>query len=119
MAIIALESIRLFGYHGLYPEEQEKGNYFRVDVYVSTGNRPLPEDDKIEGTVDYAVIFKVVSEVMGERANLLETLVGRIGKRLLHELSGFDAVKVRVSKEKPPLAADVAHSYVEAEFLRS
>ncbi len=118
MATIALESIRIFGYHGLYTEEREKGNFFRVDVYVDTGNRPLPEDDRIGGTIDYAIVFNVVKDVMGERANLLETLVGRIGKRLLSELSGFDTVTVRVTKERPPLAADVAHSFVEAKFLR-
>lgn len=116
MAIIALESIRLFGYHGLYPEEQEKGNYFQVDVYIDTGDRPLPEDDQIEGTIDYSRIFTVVHEVMGERANLLETLVSRIGNRIIAEMAGFNSVKVRVTKEKPPLAAEVARSYVEAEF---
>lgn len=116
MAIIALESIRLFGYHGLYPEEQENGNHFQVDIYVNTGSRPLSESDAIDSTIDYTKIFQIVNEVMGVRANLLETLVSRIGNRIIDTLAGLDSVKVRVTKEKPPLSAEVARSFVEAEF---
>jgi len=118
MATIALEGMRFFAYHGLYPEEQVNGNHFQVDVYLDTGARPLPETDTIEGTVDYTEVFAVIKSVMEDRANLLETLVGRMGQRLLAEVAGFDKVKVRVTKENVPLELEIpgATSSVEAEF---
>ncbi|MCL4105587.1 UNVERIFIED_CONTAM: hypothetical protein GTU68_057462 [Idotea baltica] len=121
MATIALEGIRFFAYHGLYPEEQANGNHFQVDVYLNTGSRKLPENDEIEGTVDYAKVFAVIKEVMENRANLLETLVGRIGRKLIASVEGFDSVKVRVTKENPPLDLEMpgGTSYVESEFRPS
>lgn len=119
MAIVALEGIRIFGYHGLYPEEQVNGNHFQVDVYVDTGKRPLAQNDRIEETVDYAVIYQIVNEEMGIRANLLETLLGRVGSRILSEIDGFDAVRVRVSKEHPPVEGECKRSYVEEVFVKT
>ena len=119
MAIIGLESIRIFAYHGLYPEEQESGNHFRVDLHIDTGNRPISESDKIEDTIDYSLLFKVVEEVMSVRQDLLETLVSKIGRRIIDELDDFDAVTVRVTKESPPLKAEVASSFVQATFHKS
>ena len=119
MAIIGLQSIRIFAYHGLYPEEQNSGNHFRVDLTVDTGDRPLSESDRIEDTVDYTVLYKVVEEVMSVRQNLLETLVSKIGRRIIDELEDFDAVTVRVTKESPPLKAEVASSFVQATFHKS
>lgn len=118
MAKIALEGIRFFAYHGLYPEEQKSGNHFEVDVYLDTGQRPLAVRDEIEETVDYAEVHRIVQEEMAIRANLLETLVRRIGERLVLEMTGFDRVTVRVSKENPPVQGECRRSYVEAEFER-
>ena len=116
MAVVALEGMRFFSYHGLYPEEQASGNDFTVDIYMDTGQRPLSESDEISDTPDYARAYTVVEEVMQQRQNLLETLVVRIGKRLLKEIGGIDGVRVRVSKENPPVSGECKRSYVEAEF---
>lgn len=116
MAIVALEGMRFFAYHGLYEEEQRTGNHFTVDLYMDTGKRPLAESDEISDTPDYARAYEIVEQVMGQRQNLLETLVSGIGKELVKEMRGIDSVRVRVAKENPPVRGECLRSYVEEIF---
>lgn len=118
MAIVALEGMKFFAYHGLYSIEQEQGNDFAVDIYMDTGDRPLPETDAISDAPDYALAYEIVAEVMGERRNLLESLVARIGKRISSEVAGIDSVRVRVSKSNPPVPGECLRSYVEDTFQK-
>lgn len=110
--------MRFFAYHGVYEEEQEKGNYFEVDVYLDTGKKPLPLTDDVEDTEDYSELYGIVADEMGARKNLLETLVGKIGTRILDHFESVVSARVRVIKEKPPLKGDVRRALVEDIFER-
>lgn len=118
MSIVALEHMRFFAYHGVYAEEQETGNHFSVDVWMDTGALPLPQHDQLAEALDYAAAYRLVSEEMAIRAQLLETLCARIGQRLLAWDARLQSVRVRVSKESPPVGGPCARSYVEHEFSR-
>jgi len=118
MAIIALEGMRFFAYHGVYEEEQEKGNYFEVDVYVDTGSWPLPTSDEIEDADDYSELYGIVAEVMGERKNLLESLVVEVGGKVMEKFPHIVSARVRVSKDKPPVKGEVRRAMVEELFKR-
>ena len=117
MGITALEGIRYFGYHGLFAQEQEEGNEFEVDVYLDS-SRTNPINDNIDEVLDYAEVYQVVVDCMGERANLLETLVMRIGRRLLDLFPEVRSARVRVSKLDPPLEGECRRSYVEEVFTQ-
>lgn len=116
MAIIALEGMRFFAHHGVFEQERREGNHFECDVWLDTGDRPLPESDLLEDTLDYGMVYDTVATVMAEPQNLLETLVARIGKQLLVLFPGLREVRVRVSKENPPVNGSCRRSYVEATF---
>jgi 7,8-dihydroneopterin aldolase/epimerase/oxygenase len=118
MSIVALEHMRFFAHHGVYAEEQREGNHFSVDLWMDTGDLPLPQHDALAEAIDYSAAYAVVSAEMAVRANLLETLCARIGKRLLAEQPQVRSVRVRVSKEAPPLGGPCARSFVEHTFDR-
>ena len=116
MAIVALEGMRFFGYHGVFAEEQQNGNHFQVDVWLDTGDVALPQRDDLAEVTDYGQAYAVVAEVMEHRADLLETLLRRIGEGLLAIFPNLAHVRVRVSKFDPPVGGACHRSYVEAEF---
>lgn len=116
MAIVALEGMKFFAHHGVFAEEKKTGNDFMVDVWIDTGSRMLPTSDAIADAVDYGKVYEIVAAIMAQPVDLLETLVGQIGKRILDEMSGFDSACVRVSKFRPPVAGECARSYVESTF---
>jgi 7,8-dihydroneopterin aldolase/epimerase/oxygenase len=118
MSIVALEHMSFFAYHGVYPKEQQQGNHFAVDLWMDTGDLPLPVADDLAEALDYGTAYQIVAEEMAVRCNLLETLCARIGARLLAWDMRLRSVRVRVSKADPPVGGPCASSYVEHEFRR-
>ena len=116
MATIALEGMRFFAYHGVFAAERISGNHFEVDVWVDTGDVPLPDSDHIADALDYGKIYAVTQGVMAEPKNLLETLVNAIGQGVRAEFPAAASVRVRVAKENPPVAGACRRSSVEATF---
>ncbi|MFN8396122.1 MAG: dihydroneopterin aldolase [Bacteroidia bacterium] len=116
MAIIALEGMRFFAEHGVFEEERILGNFFEVDVWVNAGNVHMPQKDSLDETLDYAVIYKTVARIMGERRHLLETLLVAIGEEIVREWPEIVSVRVRVTKENPPVGGDCRRAFVEEEF---
>jgi len=130
MAIIALEGMRFFAYHGFYEEEQIIGNDFILDVYVNADTELaayadelyadpaiLKEEDPTEGkekpaTVNYETIFLICQAEMRKPAKLLETLVERIAEHIMEYFDNAEGVIVRLKKLHPPLGGRVGCAWV-------
>ena len=97
-----LEDVRLFGYHGLFPEERILGNWFVVSLSMSK-QITEPFADDIKRTMDYGQLYAVCKEVMREPVDLLETLCERIAAqcKVLHP--DFLDLEIRIGKEHPPM----------------
>jgi 7,8-dihydroneopterin aldolase/epimerase/oxygenase len=116
MAIVALEGMRFFAYHGVYETERVQGNYFTVDVWMDTGKATVADSDDLVDVLNYGRIYEVAAAVMGAPKKLLESLVNAIGRKLVEEFTEVKAITVRVSKENPPVGGECRRSYVEAVF---
>ena len=112
--IVELRGLRLFGYHGAYAEEKERGQPFLFDIELDVGERGA--DDRLESAVDYAEVAKAVAQLSdGHRFDLLEALASAVADELF---SRFDARRVRVRVRKPevrPAGFEVEYSAVTAE----
>ena len=119
MAVISLEGMRFFGFHGLYPSEKVSGNQFEVDIWIDIGKDKLPQSESIDATVDYAKVYETVRTIMGDRVDLLETLVSKIGNSVIRQHPEAVVVTVKVSKLNPPLGGQCVRSAVLHSFQRS
>jgi dihydroneopterin aldolase len=115
---IALEGIKLKAFHGVYPEERKRGTQFVVDIHVDVQNDSAGQSDDLSHTVDYQSIYELTLEIMNQPVNLLETLVQKIGKEIMNRYPPIDAVKVKVSKEKPLGMELCDRTSVEASFTK-
>lgn len=115
MAIVALEGMRFFAYHGLFEEEKVQGNDFEVDVWLETGKQ-VSKSDQLEDAIDYGIIYKVVASKMQIRRDLLETLVAEIGEELRKIFEKVGPIRVRVTKFAPPVGGECRKSFVEDTF---
>ncbi len=104
---IVLEGMQFYAYHGAVREERSLGQPFLVDLEAELDlSIPGTTDDR-EDTVSYTHLYRVVKEVMeGEPKNLLETLAEVIARRTLDDFP-LQAVKVRVTKTRPPIKGAV------------
>ena len=97
MNVVELHALRLFGRHGVYPEEQERGQDFLFDVELAVGERG--SSDRLEEAVDYGDVARAVKEVSdARRYDLLEALAGAVADELI---SRFDAARATVRVSKP------------------
>lgn len=96
MITVELHGLKLFGRHGVYPEEREQGQDFIFDVELDVGDRGA--SDRLEDAVDYDAVARAVQEVSDAQAyNLLEALATALADELLRRFSAERAV-VRVTK---------------------
>jgi 7,8-dihydroneopterin aldolase/epimerase/oxygenase len=94
--VVELHALRIFGRHGVHPEEQEQGQDFLFDVELSVGERGL--SDRLEDAVDYGDVARAVKEVSdARRYDLLEALAAAVADELIHRF-GAEHATVRVSK---------------------
>lgn len=115
---LALTGMRLFGYHGVLPEERARGQEFVVDVELEGDLRPAGRTDDLRRAIDYRKAYEVVKGVVeGEPRQLIEALAEEIARRLL-ALDRVTAVTVRVRKPGVKLGGPLAHAGVEIRRAR-
>ena len=104
---ISLTGLRVWGRHGVLPEERRDGQDFVVDVELTVDTRAAAASDALEETVDYAGIAdRLAAVVAGEPVNLIETLAARLADVCLQD---DRVISVQVTVHKP--AAPIQHAF--------
>ena len=79
---IRLEGVRVFGRHGVLPEEAATGQIFVIDLELDVDLSEASTTDDLAATVDYGTLaVKVRDVVAGERWDLIERVAGRVASR--------------------------------------
>jgi 7,8-dihydroneopterin aldolase/epimerase/oxygenase len=99
---ISLNNVRFRAYHGLYPEERQKGNDFVVNMEVSYDPGP-GTIFSLEDTIDYATLFDIINVQMQRPVDLLETLVQQITGTVHQEFQQVKEISVSIEKLNPPI----------------
>jgi dihydroneopterin aldolase len=110
---VELRGLELHGFHGVLPEERERGQRFLYDVELEVGERGA--SDRLEEAIDYRLVAEAVREVNGRRFDLLEALARTLADVLAER---FPVAHVRVRVRKPevrPAGLEVEFSAVTAE----
>jgi dihydroneopterin aldolase len=109
--IVELSGLRVFGRHGVYPEERERGQEFLYDVELDVDERGA--SDRLADAVDYDEIARCVKEVSDMHTyDLLEALATAVAGELLRR---FRPSRVIVRVRKPdvrPGGLDADHAAV-------
>lgn len=99
---ILVRNCRFRAFHGLYPEERQKGNDFVVNLAVTY----RPQSGMItalEETVDYAVLFSIIDSAMKEPVDLLETLAQKISATIFQRFPQVTDTEIEIEKLNPPI----------------
>ena len=112
---IAVEGIKLYGYHGCLDEEGKIGGHYQVDVYMHTDFSDAAKSDDLSQTIDYCAVYEIAKAEMAVRSKLIEQVANRIHKRVINEFTTVRSARVRVTKFNPPMNGNVEKVYVEIE----
>ena len=112
---ISLNNVRFRAYHGLHPDERQKGNDFVVNMQVSFP--PVSGSVvSLEDTIDYAVLFEIINSTMQQPVDLLETLVQTIVTNVSKQFPQVKKISVSVEKLNPPI--DKFSGTVEVKYSK-
>lgn len=97
--ILNLTGLRFNANLGVLDHEKDRPQPIEVDAELNLGAQPLlPRDDDIFHVLDYRHVRSIIiEECTAVHVNLLESLIGKVAKRLL-ELPGVIGVRVRIAK---------------------
>lgn len=115
---IHLEGIKLYGYHGVDPQERVVGAYFYIDLRIKTDFNSAALTDELIGTVSYADIYEAVKECAKTPCLLLEHLAYKIAQQLFTAFEAVEEIEIKVSKENPPMGSECKKVGVEAHYIR-
>ena len=118
MAKIALETMPFFAFVGVQEFQRQFGNDFEVNITVEADIQKAAASDDVNHTVDYTLIYALVKEVMSVQVELIETLVVRIGERILEKFPGVSHCTVRINKRSPKVGGPIGMTWVEEDFTR-
>ncbi len=107
--------MQFYAHHGYYKEEQVLGGKYTVDVYLHLDIAEAAASDKLEKTVNYEEIYRLIKQEMEVHARLIEHVCKRISDSIRSKYPHLTSLKVRVSKHHPPLKGQVDRVFTELD----
>jgi 7,8-dihydroneopterin aldolase/epimerase/oxygenase len=97
--ILTLTGLRFDANLGILDHEKTAPQPIQVDAELNQGPQPLlPHDDDINHVLDYRKVRQIIiDECTAEHVNLLESLIGKLTRRLM-QLPGVVGVRVKIAK---------------------
>ncbi len=97
--ILTLTGLRFDANLGILEHEKTAPQPIQVDAELNQGAQPLlPHDDDISHVLDYRKVRQIIiDECTAEHVNLLESLIGKLTRRLM-QLPGVIGVRVKIAK---------------------
>ena len=113
---IVIKGLRIFAYHGVNPEEKEKGQPFVLDLTLYKDLSLPGATDDLNDTVNYSRVAKTATRVMlAQKDDLIERAASRVAEAVLAEFPVRE-VTVRLKKPRAPIAGDF--EYVAVDITR-
>jgi 7,8-dihydroneopterin aldolase/epimerase/oxygenase len=112
---ISLNNVRFRAFHGVHPEERQKGNDFVVNMQIEY----FPKSGNIislDDTINYASLFDIINTTMQKPVDLLETLAQTIANNVHQQFPQVKIVTVAVEKLNPPI--DKFSGSVEVKYTK-
>ncbi len=107
MALIEIEGMEFYAFHGHFEVEKIAGNRFLVNLKIELDGSKAGQSDRLEDTLDYQKAYLAVKEEMAIPSNLLEHVAQRIISRIKSEFPEAQKVVVKVSKMNPPMGGQM------------
>ncbi len=114
MEKIYIKGLEIYAYHGVFPEEKEKGQPFVLDITLELDVLNACLTDRLENTVSYAEVCDTAEEIMlSKKCDLIEHAAQRVCDGILEGYPPVQAVTVVLKKPEAPVKQKIAYAAVE------
>ncbi len=112
---ILLENLKIYAYHGVFPEEKIIGTDYILNVEIHTDLGKASKTDNLKDTINYSDINDIIHHEMGIPSKLLEHVIGRIFTKLENTFPQITFVRVKLTKTNPPMQGEMDGVSVEMQ----
>ena len=117
---IIIDSLKIFAYHGVNPEETLMGQWFVLDIEAWADLTDACATDELDDTVSYAAIIKTVKRTMTQKnCKLLEHAAQLTADAIFNEHDKIQRLRIRLRKPDAPIKAEFGFVAVEIERERN
>ena len=117
---IFIDSLEIFAYHGVNPEEKENGQKFILDILLSADLSKAKKSDNLVDTVNYSAVVRTVSAAFtAKKYDLIERAAQVTCEAILNEYPAVTAVKLKLKKPEAPIKANFNFVAVEIKAKRT
>ncbi|GGB12977.1 dihydroneopterin aldolase [Macrococcus hajekii] len=115
---IFLNGMKFYSYHGVFQEENKLGQIFIVDAVLSLDLKEAGSTDDLEATINYGEVYDLIDQGMKEPSKLLEHVAERISTVLFSKYHRLEEVKIKITKQNPPIAGHYDGVGIEIHRVR-
>ena len=101
---IRIEELEIYAKHGVYPEENEKGQPFFVNATLFADLRKAGKTDDLEASTNYGEVCLFLKEQLTDHTyHLIETAAEQTAKALLLHFPLVKALDIEIRKPEAPI----------------
>jgi len=101
---IRIEELEVYAHHGVYPEENEKGQHFYVNATLYTNTRPAGMADDLRLSTNYGEVCQFITEFMQQHTfQLIETVAERTAYEVLQQFPLVQGLDLEIRKPEAPI----------------
>lgn len=101
---IRIDNLKVFANHGVYPEENETGQDFYINVVLYTDTAPAGEADDLDLSTNYGEMCHFINAfVKAHTFKLIETVTEQLAKEILETHPLVRALDLEVRKPQAPI----------------
>jgi dihydroneopterin aldolase/2-amino-4-hydroxy-6-hydroxymethyldihydropteridine diphosphokinase len=103
---IRIRGLRIYAYHGVFPEENQKGQPFVVNVTLHTDTRRAGRTDELIHSTNYGEVCQTIGDVLSHTHRLIETVAEEVARTILLTYPLVGTVDVEIEKPQAPIPMD-------------
>lgn len=101
---IRITNLEVYAYHGVYPEENEKGQEFYVNAVLYTDTKAAGLADDLQLSTNYGEVCHFITEYMkGHTYKLIETVAEGLAAEILLHFELVKGVSLEIRKPHAPI----------------
>ena len=104
---IRIENLQVYAYHGVYQEENEKGQNFYVNAVLYTDTARAVKEDKCELTTSYGDVCQFMHNFIANHVfHLIETVAEKTAEAVLEEFPLLEGITLEIRKPEAPIGLE-------------
>lgn len=101
---IKIEELEIYAYHGVFPEEKEKGQKFYINATLYTDLRQAGKTDALTASTHYGEVALLLERIMTQQSyDLIERAAERCAEEVLLQFPLIRALDLELKKPKAPV----------------